>query len=78
VISNLVKKVNKFNLINKNKIKLPILRLTDGEIRLDFGNQKKEEIRFKNSNISLTKKNALMDKLFLQFSLFNDFLNKNI
>jgi hypothetical protein len=78
IISDFIKKVDEFNSLNKSKIKLSVLRFTEGSVRLDFGNQKKDMFRLKYSKVGLERKNEFMSLLFFQFSLFNDFLSKNI
>jgi hypothetical protein len=78
IVLDLDKKIKRFNLINKNTdIKLSILRFTDGCVRLDFGNQKKEEIRNLYKDLSLNDKKNKMKKMFVQFLLFKKFLLEN-
>jgi hypothetical protein len=77
-ISDLIQKVKKFNSLNKSKFKLSVLKFDEGTLRLDFADQKKDEIRHKYNKVTMNKKRAIMSALFLQFSLFNIFLNKSL
>jgi len=78
IISNLIKKVKEFNYLNKNKFRLSILKFSDGSIRLDFGNQKKDEVRRLCRKLSLSAKKNVLKDMFFQFDLFRCFLSKNL